>query len=142
TRTHAEGFRTANPQGAFLYTNGGAELGHWHLLVAMGRQDVLEAGHNPSATLSRLANALQLPARQAVDEGMQQILLQRSRDLLVSDHIWFRLGEMASVPMQALQLRHQAGAREQKKLGRPGCRQLHACQLPAIWCELLLRQCH
>jgi len=62
-------------------------------------EDIFEAGHDLGVTSTGSPAHPGAGGGQAVDQSMEQILLQRPRNLPIRDHVGLGLGKTADFPM-------------------------------------------
>src|SRR5271165_866432 len=101
---HSEELCATYCQGPVWYANRCAELARAQLSVAMFRQDGLEPDHDacvtsPGGSMHRVR--IRVGGGQAVDEGVEQIMLHGSDDFPMSDKLRLGLGETTGLCVQA-----------------------------------------
>ena len=107
-RTHPQEFYAAVPQGPFRYADCCAKLGQARLIPEIHPQRTFKSRHDVRLLLSYHQMLAGDCRRQAFDESVNKILLDRSCWLLMNEYFRLCLSEMTNLGMEAPQLHCRA----------------------------------
>ena len=138
-RTHAQKLGAAQAQRAFRHADRRRQLGHRQSPVALRGQDILEPGHDLGVALARGCTVASLLAGKAVDERMNEALLERMGDLTMHQYVRPGAGKTARLRVQSQDVGHRR-PRWPQEPGRLRQRQRCAQQRLPIGGQIVPRQ--